>query len=127
MSSLVFSLLAAGCTSLSILLFRKNADNSTASCSPSGYPVLFYFFFVYPIFPFFIRYLESRYQLNHISYRWLCRALEFYIDAIDSSSIETRTSRPHFCFSICERYFSWLNSFFIVGFRFWPFHPRNGS
>ena len=44
MSSLVFSLLAAGCTSLSSLFFRKNADNSTTGCSPSGYLVLFYFF-----------------------------------------------------------------------------------
>lgn len=44
MSSLIFSLLAAGCTSLSSLFFRKNADNSTASSSPSGYLVLFYFF-----------------------------------------------------------------------------------
>lgn len=44
MGSLVFSLLAAGCTSLSSLFFRKNADNSTAGCSPSGYLVLFYFF-----------------------------------------------------------------------------------
>jgi hypothetical protein len=44
MNSLVFSLLAAGCSSLSSLSFRKNADNSTISCSPSGYLVIFYFF-----------------------------------------------------------------------------------
>ncbi len=54
MNSLVFSLLAAGCTSLSSLFFRKNADSSTASSSPSGYLVLFYFssfilsFLLYP-------------------------------------------------------------------------------
>jgi len=44
MNSLVSSLLAAGCASLSGLLFRKNADNSTTNYQPSGYLVLFYFF-----------------------------------------------------------------------------------
>lgn len=44
MSSLIFSLLAAGCATLSSLFFRKNADNSTIGYSPSGYLVLFYLF-----------------------------------------------------------------------------------
>lgn len=44
MGSLIFSLLAAGFTSLSSLFFRKNADNSTDGGSPSGYLVFFYFF-----------------------------------------------------------------------------------
>lgn len=42
MNSLVFSLLAAGFTSLSSLFFRKNADNSIGGSS-SGYLVVFYF------------------------------------------------------------------------------------
>lgn len=44
MNSLVFSLLAAGCASLSSLFFRKNTDNTAAPSNPSGYLVLFYFF-----------------------------------------------------------------------------------
>ncbi len=44
MSSLAFSLLAAGCASVSSLFFRKNADNAKTSYNPSGYLVLFYFF-----------------------------------------------------------------------------------
>ncbi len=44
MNSILFSLLASGCNSLSSLFFRKNADNSPATYSPSGYLVLFYFF-----------------------------------------------------------------------------------
>lgn len=44
MNSLVFSLLAAGCTSLSSLLFRKNADNPSPNHSANGYLVLFYLF-----------------------------------------------------------------------------------
>lgn len=53
MSSLVFALLAAGCSGLSSLFFRKNADNSTDR-SAGGYLVLFYFssfilsFLLYP-------------------------------------------------------------------------------
>ncbi len=43
MSSLVFSLLAACCSALSSLIFRKNNDVSTTSGSPTGYLVLFYF------------------------------------------------------------------------------------
>lgn len=44
MNALFFSLLAAGCASLSSLFFRKNADNSEISYSPSGYLAFFYFF-----------------------------------------------------------------------------------
>lgn len=53
MSSLVFALLAAGCSSLSSLFFRKNTDNS-ADRSAGGYLVSFYFssfilaFLLYP-------------------------------------------------------------------------------
>ena len=121
MNSLVFSLLAAGCTSLSSLFFRKNADNSHRQVdSPSGYLVLFYFFSLI-LSSFFIRYLASRSEFDYISDRRLCRALEFNDDAIDISSIETWASRSHFCFSKCKCYFSWVDSFFIIGFRFWLF------
>lgn len=54
MSALIFSLLAAGCTSLASLLFRKNTDSKTTVYSPNGYLVLFYFcsfilsFLLYP-------------------------------------------------------------------------------
>lgn len=54
MNSLIFSLFAAGFTSLSSLFFRKNADNSIGGCSPSGYLIVFYFisfilsFLLYP-------------------------------------------------------------------------------
>lgn len=40
--SLIFSLLAAGCSALSSLFFRKNTDGQMQSASPSGYLVTFY-------------------------------------------------------------------------------------
>lgn len=45
MNSLAFSLLAAGCTSLHSLFFRKNVDSSinNKNYSPSGFLVLFFF------------------------------------------------------------------------------------
>lgn len=43
MSALVFSLLAAGCASLSSLSFRKYVDYANNIQSPSGYLVFFYF------------------------------------------------------------------------------------
>jgi hypothetical protein len=43
MGSLVFSLLAGTCSSLSSLFFRKNSDYSANRSSSSGYLVLFYF------------------------------------------------------------------------------------
>lgn len=44
MNSLVFSLLAAVCTALSSLFFRKNANNASPNHSANGYLVLFYLF-----------------------------------------------------------------------------------
>lgn len=44
MNGLILSLLAAGCTSLSSLFFRKNTDNSVPDRGVSGYLVFFYLF-----------------------------------------------------------------------------------
>lgn len=53
MNSLVFSLLAAGCSSLSSLFFRKNGDNSPITYNPSGYLVVFFLFSFFLCFLFF--------------------------------------------------------------------------
>lgn len=118
MSSLVFSLFAAGCTSLSSFFFRKNADSSSASGSPSGYLVLFYFFSFILSFLLYSDIWKVNINLVILSIGGCVGLLSSTLMLLTSRALKQGPAGLTFAFQNASAIFPGLILFFIFGSDF---------